>query len=298
MATARVGTRLTSPESLKSSINAGPFRVLHAHQMRNPGKGGDDEGSEGQRPRPRFLDVNVFRRNVGHGNRAPEAPVTDAGIVDGMDVFRRTTLRTLVALLACAAWATAVPAAHAAILSDAEAASFRKLQSQLGGTSGVAVSGMGTGQNVERIGSLKNGIAWSTSKVPVAMAVIAAGKADAQRSNLRAAITASDNAAAERLWSSLGAGKPAARAATAQLRAAGDRNTTVQSERLRSGFTPFGQTTWTVADQARFAAGMSCTKAGRAVLDLMGQTVRGQIDTRRRLLPLAKAPQRWGAGAQ
>ena len=37
MATARVGTRLTSPESLKSSINAGPFRVLHAHQLRNPG---------------------------------------------------------------------------------------------------------------------------------------------------------------------------------------------------------------------------------------------------------------------
>ena len=180
-----------------------------------------------------------------------------------------------------AAPARAAAAASEGMLSSGDASSFRALQSQLGGTIGVAVSPLGKGQPVERLGTLKSGIAWSTSKVPVAMAVIAAGGADRQASNLRRAITASDNGAAERLWSSLGSGKPAARAAMRQLRSAGDQNTEVRSERLRSGFTAFGQTTWAVADQARFTAGLPCLAAGRAVLGLMGQTV---------------GSQRWGLG--
>ncbi len=114
------------------------------------------------------------------------------------------------------------------------------------------------------------------------MAVIAAGQGRAQRQDLVQAITASDNAAAERLWRSLGSGRTAARAADAQLRAAGDRQTRIESRRLRAAFTPFGQTTWTLGNQARFTAGMSCTTAGRQVLRLMGQVVAGQ---------------RWGLGA-
>jgi hypothetical protein len=116
----------------------------------------------------------------------------------------------------------------------------------------------------------------------VAMAVVADGGAAAHRSDLRQAIAASDNAAAERLWSSLGAGAAAAAAATAQLRRAGDRRTIVQSRRLRRQFTPFGQTAWRLSDQVRFTAGMPCLSQGRYVLDLMGDTI---------------AAQRWGLGS-
>ena len=53
------------------------------------------------------------------------------------------------------------------------------------------------------------------------MAVVAAGQGGAHSSDLTQAITASDNAAALRLWSALGGGDAAAQAADAQLRAAG-----------------------------------------------------------------------------
>jgi hypothetical protein len=115
--------------------------------------------------------------------------------------------------------------------------------------------------------------------VPVAMAAIAAGVA--RSTDLRKAITASDNAAAERLWAGLGGGHLAAAAATAQLRAAGERRTDVQSRRVRPGYSAIGQTNWALVDQARFTAGMACSPAGARVLRLMGAVV---------------DEQRWGLG--
>jgi len=112
------------------------------------------------------------------------------------------------------------------------------------------------------------------------MAAIAAGVAQSQ--DLTQAITASDNAAAERLWSALGDGASAAAASTAQLREAGDRRTQIQPQRLRAGYTAFGQTQWALTDQVRFVAGMACVAAGQHVLELMNQVVAGQ---------------RWGLGA-
>ena len=85
--------------------------------------------------------------------------------------------------------------AHAAptrILSAADRASFARLASSLSGTEGLAVSGVGRGQAVERVGGLRSAIAWSTSKVPVAMAVLAAGQGGAHSTDLTQAITASD----------------------------------------------------------------------------------------------------------
>src|SRR3954452_17893050 len=173
------------------------------------------------------------------------------------------------------------PSRSAAILSAADRASFASLTSSLGSRSGIAVSGLGLGRRVERDVSLTTAVAWSTAKVPVAMAVIASG-AGAQ-TNLTAAITASDNAAALRLWSSLGGGESAAGAADKQLRAAGDKRTQIESRSLRGGaYTPFGQTAWALADQARFTAGMACTQNGAQVLGLMGHVVAGQ---------------RWGLGS-
>ncbi|MDX6378807.1 MAG: hypothetical protein QOE98_3110 [Gaiellaceae bacterium] len=167
------------------------------------------------------------------------------------------------------------------ILSAADRASFAGVAASLGGRSGVAVAGLGLDTSVEAAGTLRSGVAWSTAKVPVAMAAIDAGAA--QQPNLTAAITASDNQAALRLWSSLGGGQKAASAANAQLRAAGDARTQVQSQTVAgSGYTPFGQTMWSLSDQARFTAGMACTQAGGQVLGLMGRVVAGQ---------------RWGLGS-
>ena len=167
-------------------------------------------------------------------------------------------------------------------LPPASGASFARLQAQLGGQIGVAVSGIGFHQRVQTLGQLQTAIAWSTSKVPVAMAIYAAGLAGGRQRDLVAAITASDNAAAERLWTALGSGASAAGAADAQLRAAGDMRTRMQAARLRPGFTPFGQTVWRLTDQTRFAAGMPCLTAGAQVLGLMNQIVAGE---------------RWGLGA-
>jgi hypothetical protein len=179
------------------------------------------------------------------------------------------------------------PRAHptvsrSAVLSAADRVSFRRLAAALPGPEGVAISAVGRHQPVSRLGSLTGGSAWSTAKAPVAMAVVAAGNGSAQRANLVRAITASDNAAAENLWASLGGGDRAARAADAQLRAAGDRHTKIESRRLLAGYTPFGQTNWSLADQTRFTAGMGCTGAGVQVLRLMGEVIRAQ---------------RWGLGA-
>lgn len=168
------------------------------------------------------------------------------------------------------------------LLSAADLSSFQRLGARLSGTEGVAVAPLGVNASVSRAGSLSTGVAWSTAKVPVAMAVVASGGASAHESDLRQAITASDNAAAERLWSALGEGANAAAAATQQLRAAGDNRTQIQARRLRSGYTAFGQTAWELDDQARFMAGISCAKAGPAVLTLMNQVVAGQ---------------RWGLGS-
>jgi hypothetical protein len=175
----------------------------------------------------------------------------------------------------------AATSSSAVIFSAADRASFERLSARLPGREGAAASGVGRAQPVQRIGSVLGGTAWSTSKTAVAMAVIAAGKGRAQRTNLVRAITASDNGAAEALWSSLGGGRRAAQAADAQLRAAGDRRTRIESRRLLAGYTPFGQTDWSLADQARFTAGMACTKPGTQVLGLMGQVI---------------AAQRWGLG--
>jgi hypothetical protein len=175
------------------------------------------------------------------------------------------------------------PATRRRILSSNDRAGFRRLAASLGGEHGLAVSGVGPGRRVELAGSLRTGVAWSTSKVPVAMAVIAAGGRQAQQQDLTQALTASDNAAALRLWATLGSDRAAARAANEQLRQAGDQHTEVEYRRLRGpDYTPFGQTRWALSDQARFTAGLACLSAGAEVLGLMNQVV---------------PDQRWGLGA-
>jgi len=162
--------------------------------------------------------------------------------------------------------------------------SFDKLAARLGGSEGLAFTPLG-GTAATQLGSWRTGVGWSTVKVPLAVAVVAKsnGQPDAGVQRLmRRAITASDNAAAEQLWASLGEPRTAAAKVQAVLRSAGDGQTRVQSQRVRPGFTAFGQTNWSLANQSAFAARLPCIKYSNDVLALMGAVESGQ---------------RWGIGA-
>jgi hypothetical protein len=150
----------------------------------------------------------------------------------------------------------------------------------MGGSSGIAVKRAGLGGQVTAAGGLRSGVAWSTMKTGVAAASIAAGTS--QQALLTRAITVSDNAAAEQLWSSLGSPDQAGARVNEQLRAAGDERTRVQTQVVRQGFSAFGQTEWALTDQARFTAGLTCTAPGKRIVELMSQVVPGQ---------------RWGLGS-
>ena len=53
------------------------------------------------------------------------------------------------------------------------------------------------------------------------------------------------------------------------MREAGDPTTVVESRRLRAEYTPFGQTRWSLVDQARFAAGLTRVAGAARIIDLM-----------------------------
>lgn len=155
------------------------------------------------------------------------------------------------------------------------AASFAALQRRLGGRVGLAFAPVGAGDHaVTVLGSWRSGSAWSTSKVPVSIAAIrddGAAPDAATRRDVVAAITVSDNNAAHRLWVSLGSTRRAAAKVDAVLRSGGDGRTRMARTSDGSGFTPFGLTTWALADQARFAAGLPCVTGAGLVLALMGK---------------------------
>jgi Beta-lactamase enzyme family len=154
---------------------------------------------------------------------------------------------------------------------------FERLERELGGRSGAAFS-VGGGP-VTQAGTIVRGPAWSTIKVPLAIAALGHPGAGPLAEE---AITVSDNDAARALWDLLGPPVAAAAAVESVLAAAGDAETCVQTEVVHPPYTSFGQTEWTLAAQQRFAAGLSAVPGAEAVLDLM-----------RRIVP----EQRWGFGA-
>ena len=139
-------------------------------------------------------------------------------------------------------------------------------------------------------GSLADGgdftdAAWSTSKVPLSIAALRhAGDGGDEAAveqvsgNVRQAITASDNAAADALWDSLGDPATAASQVEDVLAEAGDGAgvTSVPSERPRIEFSAYGQTQWSLGDQARFAARLGCLDSAGPVVEAMGQVDPGQ----------------------
>lgn len=149
-------------------------------------------------------------------------------------------------------------------------AGFQELSGSIPATVGVAIASS-SGSAPVGYGDWRNGVAWSTIKVPLAIAALRA-RSDSDELVVET-ITQSDNATAETLWARLG--DHPGQLVQAVVREAGDPVTVVESRRLRAEYTPFGQTRWSLADQARFAAGLSDVDGAARVIDLMGRLTAG-----------------------
>ncbi|HHU09641.1 MAG TPA: hypothetical protein GXZ60_06455 [Intrasporangiaceae bacterium] len=116
------------------------------------------------------------------------------------------------------------------------------------------------GDGLHALGLAPDDTAWSTIKVPLAIAALerAATTGAAVTRDVEAAITRSDNPAAARLWTSLGPTRDAAGAVDEVLTAYDSVGTRTEDETVRPPFSAYGQTRWSVTDQARFAAALSC----------------------------------------
>ncbi|WP_280268651.1 hypothetical protein [Nocardia wallacei] len=154
------------------------------------------------------------------------------------------------------------------------AADFKELQPALGGHAGLAIMPVG-GEYLTSLGDWTTGPAWSTMKVPLTLAVLR-GNGNTGTYQMSAAITESDNSAADGLWQSLGAPTQAASAVEAVLREGGDTTTKVPATRARPDYSAFGQADWSLADQVRFASRLPCLPNADTVVNLMGKVVWGQ----------------------
>ena len=159
--------------------------------------------------------------------------------------------------------------------------SFEALQSTIQGEAGIAVAPIGMGQPVEELGTIRDGVAWSTIKVPLALAVAAREPTERDEELIDAALTVSDNDASLALWERLGPPEVAAAAVQDVLAAAGDSSTRVEANVLRPGFTPFGQTRWSLAAQVKLMAALPGIPHSESIRARM-----------RRVVP----EQRWGLG--
>jgi hypothetical protein len=200
-----------------------------------------------------------------------------AGLIAGVAVLATVALVAGVIIgLRLSDRKTAPPAP----VPSALAADFARLQTQLHAVVGIAVSAVGDGQTPVTLGEWQSGPAWSTIKVPLIIAALREEQPPKVTDAMMAAITESNNAAAESIWASLGDPVTAAHKVDAVLRETGD-PTTVQSQRVRPEFSAFGQTEWTLTDQVRFISVAVCDKVNAPVFGLMGHV---------------QSDQRWGIG--
>jgi hypothetical protein len=151
-------------------------------------------------------------------------------------------------------------------------ASFEQLSASVPANVGIAIA---RPDRTYSLGRWWSGVAWSTIKVPLAIAALRSDKSRAQDLVVKA-ITESDNRASEQLWAQLGEPADAARQVQGIIAEGGDPATVVESRRLRRGFTAFGQTGWTLIRQARFAAQLSSIPDAAEVIELMQQLTSGQ----------------------
>ena len=150
------------------------------------------------------------------------------------------------------------------------------------GQAGLIIAAVGAPErSIITLGDWPTGSAWSTIKVPLAIAALRDSATNQDSPAITAAITLSDNGAANELWASLGDPEVAAKKVAAVLRAQGD-DTSVQTEEVYPPWSPYGQTIWALADQVKFLSGAVCDTRNEPIFDLMTQI---------------KQDQGWGLGA-
>lgn len=163
--------------------------------------------------------------------------------------------------------------AQAAPDSDLQAGlkkAVEKVGAQYGGSLGVAID---DGTSKAQAGELTTGPAWSTIKVPIALA--AAAKSTANPAQVTSALEASDNNAVAGLWSALGSPSQAAQETQDQIQALA-KAPKVLSQKARPEFSAYGQTQWPLADQAEFGFQVQCAAHADAVTAHMGKVAADQ----------------------
>lgn len=142
----------------------------------------------------------------------------------------------------------------------------RSLAKSLPGSIGISIVPVGSDAAIS-LGTFTTGRAWSTLKVPVALAAERRLGSAVVGSETKA-ITVSDNDAAEDLWGALGGGQSSVDAVTTVLREGHDMRTHVSSELDAPPSFP-GYSMWALADQARFGAHLPCMPGTDRILRLM-----------------------------
>jgi len=164
------------------------------------------------------------------------------------------------------------------------------------------------GGGVVHVGAVQDLRAWSTVKVPVALAAVQKSLEDSPgdsaedspedsdgadlAEDLRLALGMSDNDAALRLWQTLGTDEQSSAAVDAVFREAGD-PTDAEGDRGREDYGGFGDVHWSLDNQVIFSNRLACLDGSAPVLDQMGQVV---PEHRRGLglLPGARFKGGWG----
>lgn len=206
-----------------------------------------------------------------------------------------TTVTTAPPVPAPPVRSTQAPPATRAPTAAGLPADFAQLQQRVGGRVGLVIAPVGKPRAPIILGSLTTGVAWSTSKVPLAIAALRNSGGAAVASLVNRAITESDNSAADSLWRSLGGGTTAANKVDAVLREGHDYATRTQGRVVRPPYSAFGQTQWSLQNQATFTAGLPCIPDSDSVLNEMGN-ISGSQQWGLGVIPSARFKGGWGPG--
>lgn len=153
---------------------------------------------------------------------------------------------------------------------------FPQLQDSVNAEIGIVLAPVGGSGQPLSLGRWRSGPAWSTMKVPLVMAALREEHPPPEVTRqMVAAITESDNAAADAIWAGLGDPVTAAGKVDAVLADAGD-FTRVQSQKKRPPYSAFGQTDWPLTAQTRFLSVAACDSRNEPVLALMGRIEQAQ----------------------
>ncbi|MDN5722969.1 MAG: hypothetical protein L0J74_04840 [Corynebacterium sp.] len=143
---------------------------------------------------------------------------------------------------------------------------------------GVSIGAtMRAGGGIIHVGDIQMTSALSSIKVPISMAAVQQAQVTGEpveslREDIDAAIMASDNDAALRLWESLGDETEAAEKVSAVLHQGGDPTNALTSQD-ENAYQGFGDIHWSLDHQVIFANRMACVNGADMVIGAMGQLI-------------------------